>query len=438
MTGRQPRAVPDHFGNYEIQDELGRGGMATVFTGHDRFRDRLVAIKVADTQAIRDTQKRLIFEKLFFNEAHSAGMLQHPNIVEIFDAGQEDGFFYIAMEFVPNGRTLSRHCSGREMLPIERVIEIAFKCAQALDYAHRRGVIHRDIKPENILLGAAGGVKVSDFSIALTHNEAIMETQIMLPVGSPLYMSPEQLSDMPLTHKTDLFSLGVVIYQMLCGRHPFITDNLAVLTHKIINEPAPDIPECRPDAPGVLVDIIDKCLRKAPDDRYSTAWDLAADLSQLPVSSQLYASIPDGQGRLDILKSIKFFVDFGDAEIWELLRRGRWHDKSNGDLIIREGERDDSVYIIVKGEVAVLKGDRELTTLGAGEIFGEIGYLAKVRRSASIRAKGDISLMEFNAELLDHASSQTQINFQRVFIGTLIQRLISTTEMLAGKNGEQD
>ncbi len=206
------------------------------------------------------------FHKVFLNEASLVGKLIHPHIMAIYDADVADDYSYIVMEYV-DGPTLEHYCNVASLLPVERVVEIAFKCSLALEFAHRHGVIHRDIKPANILISAHGDIKISDFGVAL-HAEA--EHTHLQGVGSPAYMSPEQVQDKELSHQTDIYSLGVVMYQMLTGKLPFIAANKASLLYQIINiEPLPpsthrtDIP---PDLDRVIVRALDKDVRN----RYQT------------------------------------------------------------------------------------------------------------------------------------------------------------------------
>jgi serine/threonine protein kinase len=186
------------------------------------------------------------YRKLFFNEAKVAGKLRHPNIVGVFDAGVEGDVCYIVMEMIFGGRTLFDHCQPDSLLPIEDVVRVIFKSARALDYAHRQGVIHRDVKPRNILLTEDGEVKLSDFSIALRTQGDATDTQVHGYIGSPLYMSPEQVKDDTITNQTDIFSLGVVMYELLTGRHPFAADNLPAIAHRITEKIPTPLLEMRP------------------------------------------------------------------------------------------------------------------------------------------------------------------------------------------------
>src|SRR3990170_5234633 len=217
--------VPEKLGKYEIKKQIGRGSMGVVYQGYDPFTDSLVAVKVARSEALKNPEAGARYRKMFFNEAHTAGKLKHPNIVEILDAGVDGQSCYIVMELVEYGKTLKQYCTPDNLLPYDQVVQIIFKCAKALDYAHREGVVHRDIKPSNILVTEDKDVKIGDFSIAHLHKQDHTETRPEGMMGSPKYMSPEQLTEEYVTNRSDLFSLGVVMYELLTGRHPFPAEN---------------------------------------------------------------------------------------------------------------------------------------------------------------------------------------------------------------------
>ena len=364
-------------------------------------------------------------------EMRAAGMLRHPNIVEVYDAGvAEESDYFIAMEYVAGGETLESLGRAGVFPKVETVADVIFQCPEALDYAHRKGVIHRDIKPSNILLTEEGTVKIGDFSAALLTDPDIADTQVMDTIGSPLYMSPEQIREESVTNQTDLFALGIVMYELLTGQHPFEAQTFAGLTHRILNETPQPIERLRPDVPAPLVRIVDRALAKGKEQRYQSALELAADLSQ--AFSELTHPL-DGittESRVDLLKQTRFFEEFHDAEVWELLRRAEWEDYGDGETIIRETERGDTFYIVASGTVNVVKGDRLIAQLCAGECFGEMAYLVKSERTATVVAAGEVATIKMNAASIASATLRCQSQFHRVFIRTLIARLAATTAKL--------
>ena len=210
--------MPEKIGKYVIINEVGRGSTGIVYLSHDPYYGRDVAIKVYNIDTGGDEERARIARKMFLSEAHMVGMLQHPNILPIYDAGEENGHCYIVTEHVHGARTLAAYCRPDNLLRIDDVVEIMFKCAKALHYAHSRGVIHRDIKPSNIMLTHDSDVRIIDFGIALVPDSDISRIEGI--AGSPSYMSPEQVQSLELTNRSDLYSLGAVMYELLTGHAP--------------------------------------------------------------------------------------------------------------------------------------------------------------------------------------------------------------------------
>jgi len=427
--------IPEKLGKYEIKEQVGRGSMGIVYKGYDPYADEYVALKVALSDALNDEESGERYRKMFFNEAHTAGKLKHPNIVEILDAGVEESeegdHCYIVMELIEGGNTLKPFCNVKNLLPFETVVEITFKCAKALDYAHRNGVVHRDIKPTNILITADQDVRIADFSIAHLMTSDTTNTMPMGFVGSPRYMSPEQVQEDDITNQTDLFSLGIVMYELLTGKHPFAADSFSRLIHMIINEKHPPLSTHRTDVPEILEKIIHHALQKNPEKRYKMGLNFAADLSL----SFDYLEEPqqdvDAQEKFNSIQTLSFFSEFPESEIWEIIHACIWQSYKENDEIIVEGEIDDSFYIITSGEVDVFKDDALIGHLKTGDCFGEMAYLSKAKRTATIIAKKRVDLMKVNATLIEQVSVECQLHFSRVFMKTLVQRLSDTTAMYA-------
>lgn len=409
-------------GKYEILGELGRGATSVVYKAHDPFQKRDVALKLVYPEALGDDERGRRFRKLFVTEASLAGKLSHPHIAAIYDAVAEETGSYIVMEYV-NGSTLERFTQVDGLLPVPRVLEIIYKCARALDFAAREGVIHRDIKPANILIAGETDIKVSDFGAAL--NTSSDTTQIT-GVGSPAYMSPEQVRELPLTYQTDIFSLGVVFYQLLAGRLPFSGNNNYSIIYQIINaEPEPPS-RFRQVIPGTVDRIVLRMLAKATADRYQTWGDLAGDLVDALGGTRLRPSdeMPEAE-KFDILRRLEFFRAFGDVELWEVLRLAQWQRLPAGTVLIQEGDIGSSFFVLAEGEVEVCKQGRRLNVLKAGECFGEMAYLGrrKFQRSASVVALSGIVAIEIRAEMLPRASEICRHHFNGAFLEMLVDRL---------------
>jgi serine/threonine protein kinase len=308
-------------------------------------------------------------------------------------------------------------------------VDIIFKCTKAIDYAHRQGVIHRDIKPSNIIISKKGAVKITDFSIAMV--EASDSTQPMGLIGSVRYMSPEQLREEPLTPQTDIFSLGVVMYELLAGASPFPGESAHAVIYKVINEEPDPLSKHRRGVPEALEAIIKRALEKDLKKRYQTGLEFASELSVAFSHLRLSEKEIGQQEKFNALQQIKFFRDFTSAELEEVIKASLWTNCSSNKHIITEGEIDDSFYIIVSGRVMVRKHGRPLAVLEKGDCFGEMAYLGRTERTASIVALSDVMLMKINASLMDRASSPTQLRFYKVFVNTLIKRLTKTSELLS-------
>ncbi len=274
--------APKTIGRYEIVDELGHGAMGAVFRARDPAMDRIVALKTILTVALESDQSGE-YRQRFHREARAAGALAHPGIVPVFDVGENEGVPFLVMEFV-NGQTLADAMKKGERLTMDRVCEIGQQIAEALGYAHRKGVIHRDIKPANILLTSREtyGVerpRITDFGVAkLTAGEITTTGQLL---GTPAFMPPEQFTGAPIDGRTDLFSLGVILYWMATGEQPFPGETMTTVSYKIVHtEPVPPA-KLNPAIPAQLERVILKCLAKSPADRYQTGEELAQALAEV-------------------------------------------------------------------------------------------------------------------------------------------------------------
>ena len=421
VGGRAPKTTLERIGKYEIIKEVGRGSTGGVYLSHDPYYGRDVAIKVYNLEATEDPDKARIARKMFLSEAHMVGMLQHPNIMPIFDAGEEGGHYYVVTEFVHGARTLSAYTKPDNLLRIDDVVELVYKCARALSYAHGRGVIHRDLKPSNIMLTVDSDVRIIDFGIAIVADSEISRIEGI--AGSPSYMSPEQVQSLEITHRTDLYALGAVMYELLTGFRPFRAGNLSKLLHQIVYATPPPIHTLRKDTPEELERVVSIAMQKDPDKRYRTGLEFAADLTRVHQRLRAESNKIDRQEQFAMLRRLKFFHGFSHAEIWEVLRASQWQDYASGEEIVKEGQIDDRFYIIVSGEVGVERFGRALGRLETGECFGETSYVHGAKRLATIRANSAVTLMKVSSTLLEQVSASCQLRFNQVFLRSLIGRL---------------
>ncbi|MDD3763906.1 MAG: serine/threonine-protein kinase [Nevskiales bacterium] len=423
MTQAPSAALPAHIGKYTVTGVLGRGACGIVYRGYDPLVARDVAIKVALDERGGPLAQR--GEQAFFAEARAAGMLQHPHIVSVFDAGVDAGRGYIVMEYI-DGQPLSAR--GSQSLPFDQVLDIGFKCARALGYAHARGVLHRDIKPGNIMLTRDGVPKLMDFSIAQLRDDSATDRVV---VGTPLYMSPEQIRRDRLTPASDLYSLGTVLFELTAGVPPFADAALPALFQAIRHQAPPQLTTLRPDTPPEFSAIVDRLLRKDPEQRYPSGEALATVLSREFDRLRLSAAQLTRRESRDSLRRLHFFNGFSDAEIDEILNASSLATYGRGDAIIREGEIDDCFFILARGEAEVCKGDVRIHQLGKGDCFGEVGFLGANRRSATVTALTDVLALKINRSLMDQLSPDAQLHFYKAFAETLLYRLSLTTAKLS-------
>ena len=374
-----PPHLPAQIGKYRVLRRLGEGATSEVFLCRDDFRGRDVAIKRVRASALADTLDGRYYERFFAAEAALVGRLQHPNVVQIFDAVADPEAPYMVMEYV-DGSTLRPYCRADQLLSLELIVEIGFKCAMALGYVYRQGLIHRDVKPANILAVLSNGsitdIKISDFGSVL--NIASDVTQVYR-VGSLAYMSPEQLDGSALDCRADMYSLAR-------GAVPPDHRPAAVRRAGAGGAGEPDLPRraarrwraARRRAAG-LDAVILRALAKRPDDRYA-GWDeFAQALSALITNRE----VPRGQlqgvldsERFNLLRTLEFFSSFGDVELWEVVHRASWQRFGFGHALYRKGEEGRSFHIIAQGEVEVFRDGKQVAQLGAGTSVGEMAYLA--------------------------------------------------------------
>lgn len=312
------------------------------------------------------------------------GLLQHPNILPILDAGEEDGKYYVVMEHVQRVRTLEAYCRPDNLLHVEDVVKIIYKCAKALHYAHKRGVIHRDIKPGNIMLTNDNDVRIIDFGIAILKNSDV--SQIEGIAGSPSYMSPEQVQGTDITPVSDLYALGVVMYELLTGFRPFRSNSLSKLMNQIVYATAPPIHTVRSAVPEELEEIVVQALQKEPANRFLNGADFGVQLTRAYHQLKEYGESAD-RGAFCPAESPAFFHDFSPVEIRELLRASVWKEYAGGTEIVREGAADDCFYVVLRGRVGVERSRRSLGYLQVGDCFGEAGSNESSPSTAGFRAQ---------------------------------------------------
>lgn len=410
----------DRVGKYEIKRVLGKGASGTVYLARDTFSDAEVAVKVIDSSVFADPEIGKILRTQFLNEASLAGRLHHPHIVSILDAVVTEDSGHIAMEYVPGGN-LSKRANIQNLFSIEDAIQVGFKCCGALDYAFREGIVHRDVKPANIMVVKDTDVKITDFGAAYLRKN---DMTTIINIGSPAYMSPEQIRVKPLTHQSDMFSLGTVLYELLTGQRPFIADAIPAMLDKILNsEPLPPS-RVRPGLPSALDPILLKVLSKNPAARFTTWAEFALELAKVGGLGFHDKNVPDSE-KYDALRRVGMLQKLNDAQIWELALAGRWTRLPAHRSIIRENDPGQSLFFLAKGQAKATKQGRLLNSIGTGECFGEMSYIraGEIPRQASVDSLTDVTYAEFDAAALEKMSAGCQIHFMRALVRTLVERL---------------
>jgi len=407
-------------GKYEVQKLLGKGATGTVYLARDTFSGREVALKTIEPEVFRDPEFGAVYRQQFLNEASLAGKLRHPHIVAIFDAVMQENSGYIAMEYVP-GHDLSRHTRPGQLLPVADVLQMGFKCCGALEYAFSEGIVHRDIKPANLMLAQGSDVKIADFGAAYLRKSQAVQTAEM---GSPYYMSPEQLQGRELTFYSDMYSLGVVLYELLTGQRPFTADNIEALSRKILQQPPIAPSTLRGDLPKKIDAVLLHALAKKPAQRYSTWSEFALALSGVAEKLLPPSVIPDSE-KYVALKREPTLAGLSDLELWELARAAKWVRVPPGSTIMRENDKGRKLFYLGKGEAKVTRHGHLLNVIHEGECFGEMAYIRDggAPRSATVVSVKELLLAEFEPEALAGMSTGAQLFITRALVRNLADRL---------------
>lgn len=432
------RELPTQIGKYPVLERLGEGATSEVFLARDEFRGIDVAIKRVRLGVMPDSRESHFQRRFFAAEAALVGRLNHPNVVQIHDAVFDDEAPYLVMEYV-KGVTLRRFCRADALLSLDQIVEVGFKCAMALGYVYRQGVIHRDVKPANLLAVMDGDqvvdVKISDFGSAF--NQMSDATQVYR-VGSLAYMSPEQLDGDTLDCRADMYSLAAVLYHLIAGRPPFDATRQQAIMHQIYTQQPASLRGLREGVGERLDRIVLGALAKDRDLRPAD-WDsFAQALSQLVTDREVprgsWQGVLDSE-RFNLLRRLEFFQPFGDVELWEVVHRANWQRLPYGHAIYRKGQEGDDFHIIASGAVDVFRDGRRVAQMGAGTSVGEMAYLAPnpaMRvHSADVIVSEPATTISFTPQTLGQLTMPTRHLFDAAFIKVLVRRLHGAQEALA-------
>jgi eukaryotic-like serine/threonine-protein kinase len=440
VAAANPAAVLalSHIGKYELKRKLGEGATSEVFLAHDPFRGQDVAIKRVRPSLVPDSRESHFQQRFFAAEAALVGRLLHPNVVQILDAVPDPHAPYLVMEYV-DGVTLRRFCRADSLLPLAQIVEIGFKCAMALGYCFRQGLIHRDVKPANLMVTLDGDrisdLKVTDFGSVF--NLGADHTQIYR-VGSLAYMSPEQLDGDVLDSRADIYSLSAVLYHLIAGRPPFDAVQQHAIMNQIFNSSPPVLSTLREGVPKALQTLIENGLAKERELRPANWDEFAQTLSKLVTQSQVNTGtlqeVLDSE-RFILLRSMDFFSGFGDVELWEVVHRARWRRHGYGDALFRKGDVGQTIYLVTQGQVEVYRDGIAVASLPAGSSVGEMAYLAPNAdlrvHTVDVLVSKAATTVSFTPETMDQLSLPTRHLFDKAFIGVLVRRLHAAHEALA-------
>lgn len=420
----------EQIGKFQLRKVLGKGASGTVYLALDTFSGDNVALKVLDPQVVASPDFGATVTAQFLNEAALAGKLNHPHIAAILEAVIEGNSGYVAIEYVPGG-DLTQFTQPGKLLSREDAIQIAFKSCGALDYAFRQGIVHRDIKPANIMVVSGTNIKVGDFGAA--YLKKVKETHDA-EVGTPYYMSPEQINGEELGHHSDMFAMGVVLYELFTGKKPFLAASLPELFTKILNEvpvaPSRIRPEVGPEIDAILMQM----MAKRTSDRYPTWADLALDIAKIGRLSVYQKGISDSD-KFTALKKVTMLQKLSDAEVWELVHAGSWSRLPSQKPIVTEGEIGKSLYFLASGQVKVIRQGRLLNVLNAGECFGDMAYVKDggAPRQATIETLSDVVLAEFEPAAIAKTSAVCQLQLTKAILDSVVDRLALANQRMANR-----
>ena len=444
------------FGEYQAISELGRGATSTVYLAEKKFgrfetmsdsgapgeaasdfpvldaaeapsKPARAAVKVVSfTDETSKLSRR--FRKLFATEAWVASQLDHPNITKVFDWKVEDERAYLVLEYL-EGQTLDEYVTMDKLLPVQQVVDIMHKVAVALDYAHRRGVVNRDVKPANVMLCANGDVKLMDFGLALNIKKNVnIDSTYINGLGSPSYMSPEQIKGYTLNHQTDLYSLGVMFYQLLTGRLPFRAKNTASLVYKIVNTEAVPVNQLNPELPEFTHKVISRAMEKDLYSRYRQGAQFAKDLSDAPYQRVKPGSTVNLDVRWKAVRGLPLLGGLDDMDVWELLRASNWREYPPAKMIMQEGEAGKSFGLVIDGLVEIENGATSMTIASRGDFIGIAEWLdsaVDARRASSATTLDKVVYLEINPAAFTYATEELSEEIHRLATDSLIKRMRS-------------
>ncbi|MGQ7845448.1 protein kinase domain-containing protein [Granulosicoccus sp. 3-233] len=406
--------VPDQIGRYTIGRRIGSGTCGVVHQALDNLLGREVAIKLSPMgEAHVSTGKVPGAQRAYQTEIIAAGRLTHQNIVTVHDAGQFEELNYLVMEVV-EGKSLKEYGKGKTLLPVHEALRVIAECCMALDYSHQQGILHRDIKPANIMLANNGVVKLLDFGIAVGLRDEGELNRKGPTLGTPNYMSPEQILGRDLGPPSDFYSLATVLFELLTGRQLFKAKKVKDLFRTVVHRPAPRLRQIRPDLPAELSSVLARALEKKPEVRYQTGQDMARALRPFIEKFGVQSRRPLARQRLiRRLRQQSFFRPFSEAEISQLLDRVQVRRFGPQDTLTACGTTVRRLLVITDGLASIRAQDRHLRLLSEGDSLGEASFISGAPASHDVVALTDVKALELSAGSLSKLPSKVHLHFYR-------------------------
>ena len=423
-------SVPDQIDRYSIGRRIGSGTCGVVHQALDNLLGREVAIKLSPIgEPHVSTGKVPGAQRAYQTEIVAAGKLTHGNIVTVYDAGQFEELNYLVMEVI-EGVSLKEHGKGKAQLPVHRALSVVVDCCLALDYSHAQGILHRDIKPANIMLSNNGAVKLLDFGIAVgLRDDGALEKQGPT-LGTPNYMSPEQILGRDLDAASDFYSLATVLFELLTGRQLFKARKVKDLFRTVVHQEAPRLHDIRPDLPPELSEVLAKALEKNPRNRFQSGREMAAAIKPFISQFRIVEERPPAQQRfIRELKSQRFFSSFSDVEIAQLLELVKVQSFLPGELLITAGSVDRRLLILTDGLVRVEENGDLISVYGEGECLGELGFINGAPEARQMRALTSVNALVLSADALSELPPKVHLHYYRYISDVLVERLASAGQL---------
>lgn len=415
--------VPGEIDRYTIGKRIGSGTCGVVHQALDNLLGRDVAVKLSPIgEAHLSTGKVPGAQRAYQTEIVAAGRLTHANIVTVHDAGQFEDLNYLVMEVV-EGESLKEYGKGKTLLPVHEALRVITACCRALDYSHSQGILHRDIKPANIMLAENTDVKLLDFGIAVGIRDGGGLKNKGPTLGTPNYMSPEQILGRELGPPSDFYSLATVLFELLTGRQLFKAKKVKDLFRTVVHKRAPRLHDVRPNLPVELSDVIAKALEKKPKDRFQTGREMADALRPFEEMFNIVERRPVAQQRLiSELQGKCFFAQFSDLEIAHLLEHVEVKSFAENDVLIEVGDKQRRIMILTDGTAKIENDGKYLRLLGEGECLGETGFISGCAYKHRVQALTSVNALVLSADVMTELPPKIHLHYYRHISEIMVAR----------------